>query len=96
MALKSGDSKGPQSRADCESNEEWIAQLTRLREVLILCPTDTLARGEFAMLLERLGQHEEALFNWKVILACDSNSLKAREGVARCRQQTGGGVQSNS
>ena len=50
MALKSGDSKGPQSRADCESNKESITQLTRLREVLILCPTDTLARGEFAML----------------------------------------------
>lgn len=48
-----------------------------------------VARQELAALLERLGQHEEALFNWKGVLAYDSNNLKAREGVARCRQRTG-------
>ena len=49
---------------------------------------DFSARSELAALLEKLGQLEEALFNWNAVLTCDPNSLNAREGVARCRQRT--------
>jgi hypothetical protein len=77
------------------SGDEWVARLTRLQETLTLCPADIAARGDLALLLERLGQHEEALFNWQAVLACDPNSLKAREGVARCRRRTGQPLQSN-
>lgn len=77
------------------AGEEWVARLTRLQEALTACPTDLLSRCELAAILERLEQHEEALFNWKAVLACDPNSLKAREGVARCLQRTGRPLQSN-
>ncbi|MEK7235884.1 MAG: tetratricopeptide repeat protein, partial [Nitrospirota bacterium] len=76
------------------SSEDWIARIGRLQDALSICPTDILARSELATLLEQLGQPEEALFNWNAVLACDPNSLAAREGVARCRQRTGWPLQS--
>lgn len=78
-----------------ESSDEWVVRLSRLQDALALCPTDVSARGDLAALLERLGQHEEALFNWNAVLACDPNSLRAREGVARCRQRSGRPLQSD-
>ncbi len=78
------------------AGDEWVAQLTSLQETLTLCPADIVVRVELAVLLERLGQHEEALFNWQAVLACDPNSLKAREGVARCRPRIGQPLQSNT
>ena len=71
-----------------------VARLTDLEETLTRCRTDIMAREEFATLLERLGQHGEALFNWQAVLACDANNLKARGGIARCRQRTGRPLQS--
>jgi len=71
------------------SSEEWIARIGRLQDALAVCPTDILARSEMATLFEQLGQPEEALCNWYAVMACDPNSLNAREGVARCRQRTG-------
>ncbi len=76
-------------------SEEWIARIGRLQDALTVCPTDVLARCELATLLEKLEQPEEALSHWQVVLACDPNSLNAREGVARCRQQTGRPLQSH-
>ena len=70
-------------------SEEWIARIGRLQDALAVCPTDISARSELAGLLEKLEQPEEALCNWYAVLACDPNSLNAREGVARCRQRTG-------
>ncbi|HKP01592.1 MAG TPA: hypothetical protein VJU02_08165 [Nitrospiraceae bacterium] len=67
-------------------NEEWIARVGELQEVLAVCPTDIVAESELATLLEQLGQWEQALCHWNAILACDPNSLNAREGVARCRR----------
>jgi hypothetical protein len=96
MAARTGKSTVPPSSICDPASEEWIARLTGLQETLTLCPTDILAREELAAMLERLEQHEEALFNWKAVLACDPNNLKAREGVARCRQRTGRSLQSNS
>lgn len=75
-------------------SEEWIARIGRLQDALAVCPADILARCELATLLEKLEQSEEALCNWYAVLACDPNSLKAREGVARCRQRTGRPLQS--
>lgn len=95
MAARSGKSTVPSASICDPASEEWIARLTRLQETLTLCPTDILAREELAAMLETLEQHEEALFNWKAVLACDPNSLKAREGVARCRQRTRRSLQSN-
>lgn len=95
MAARTGTSTGSPSPICDPASEEWIARLTGLQETLTLCPTDILAREELAAMLERLEQHEEALFNWKAVLACDPNSLKAREGVARCRQRTGRPLQPN-
>ncbi len=82
------------SSARHASGEEWVTRLTRLQEAVTACPTDNLSRCELAAILERLEQYEEALFNWKAVLACDSNSLKAREGEARCRQRIGRFLQS--
>ena len=76
------------------SGEDWVAQITRLQEALTAYPTDILSRCQLATILETLGQHEEALFNWNAVLARDANSLKAREGVVRCRQRTGRPLQS--
>ena len=84
-----GRTTEPQSPTPYPTIDERVARLTELEEALTLCPTDIVSREELAALLERLGQHEEALFNWKGVLACDSNNLKAREGVDRCRQRTG-------
>jgi len=75
-------------------NEEWIVRIGQLQETLAVCPSDFSARSELAALLEKLGQLEEALFNWNAVLTCDPNSLNAREGLARCRQRTGPPLQS--
>lgn len=75
-------------------SEEWIARISRLQDTLTVCPADILARCELATLLEKLEQPEEALVHWRVVLACDPNSLNAREGVARCRLQAGRPLQS--
>lgn len=71
------------------SNAAWIIRITRLQEALTVCPTDIPTRSELATLLEQLDQPEEALFHWNAVLACNPNSLKAREGMARCRRRTG-------
>ena len=65
--------------------ESWIDRAARLEKLLTICPRDILVRCDLASVLEELGQYEEALFNWKAVLAGDSNNLKAREGMARCR-----------
>jgi cytochrome c-type biogenesis protein CcmH/NrfG len=92
-------SQGPCAEPHCPvlhgSNDEWLAQLVRLQDALTLCPADMLTRCELAVMLEQLEQHEEALFHWKAVLACNPNSLTAREGVARCRRRTGQPLQSN-
>jgi hypothetical protein len=82
------------SRVPHALGEDWVARVTQLRRLLTLCPTDIVTRCDLAFLLERLEQHEEALFNWKAVLACDPNNLKAREGLVRCRQWVGRPLQS--
>lgn len=76
------------------SNEPWVARLAELQKLLTVCPADLLARCDLALLLERLDQYDEALFNWKAVLDSDPNNLKAREGMARCRNRTGRPLQS--
>ncbi|MBI5315015.1 MAG: hypothetical protein HZB34_03500 [Nitrospirae bacterium] len=85
----------PPLGADQSGSEDWLARLIRLQDALTLCPTDITSRCELAALLEALGQPEEALVNWKAVLNTDSNSLKAREGMARCHRQVGRPLQSS-
>lgn len=73
---------------------ESIPRLAELHRLLTACPGDVLARCDLALLLEQLGLHDEALFNWKAVLNFDPNNLKAREGVTRCRTRTGRPFQS--
>ncbi len=73
---------------------EWINRLAELQKRLAACPADIQTRHELASLLEDLGQHEEALDHWNAVLRTDPNNLKAREGVARCRQRSGRPLQS--
>lgn len=80
---RSGASPSPVGQAP---GEDSVARVTQLQQSLMLCPTDILTRCELAALLEHLEQHEEALFNWKAVLACDPNNLTARERLGRCRQ----------
>ena len=94
MAVKAKRSVAPPARTHHAPSKEWIARIGRLQDGLAACPADILARSELATLLEQLGQLEEALCNWNAVLACDPNSLKAREGVARCRQRSGRPLQS--
>jgi hypothetical protein len=89
MAVKAKRSVNPPALRFCAPGEKWIARIGWLQDALLVCPTDILARSELAILLEQLGQPEEALFHWNAILICEPNSLRAREGVARCRQRTG-------
>lgn len=77
------------------SNESWVDLLTELQKHLAVCPRDVPARCDLASLLEELGQHEEALFNWKAVVASDPNNLKAWEGMTRCRKRTGQTPQSH-
>ena len=67
-------------------------RLEELEQLLTVCPGDILARCDLALLMEQLGQHEEALSNWKAVLEFDPNNLKAREGVTRCRLRMGRGL----
>jgi len=69
--------------------EERRARILYLQDALAACPVDIRARYELAALLEDIGRPDEALFNWRTILASHPNSLMAREGVARCREQLG-------
>lgn len=94
MAVKVERSVEPPAILPYALGEEWIARIGRLQDTLAVCPTDISARCDLATLLEKLGQPEEALFNWNAVLGCDPNSLKAREGVARCRSQSGRPLQS--
>jgi hypothetical protein len=94
MAVNAERSVEPSALRPYAPSEEWIARIGRLQDALAVCPTDILAGCDLATLLEQLGQPEEALFNWNAVLACDPNSLKAREGVARCRQRIGRPLQS--
>ena len=73
---------------------KWTERLAELQKLLTVCPGDVLARCDMAILLEKLGLPDEALFNWKAVLDFDPNNLKAREGVNRCRSRTGRPVQS--
>lgn len=79
-----------------DTSTTWIRRIDELQYRLTVCPTDISSRCQLAMVLERLAQHEDALFNWKAVLACDPNNLNAREGVVRCRQRTGRPLQSVS
>ncbi|WP_447601776.1 hypothetical protein [Nitrospira sp. Nam80] len=74
---------------NARDTDDRIEHINRLRGSLAVCPTDILARCELAALLEEIGRHEDALFNWKMALTCDPNSLVAREGFARCRRCAG-------
>jgi hypothetical protein len=74
---------------NARDTDERSEHINRLRGSLAVCPTDILVRCELAALLEEIGQHEEALFNWRMALTCDPNSLVAREGFARCRRCAG-------
>jgi hypothetical protein len=94
MLVTAARSVEPPARTHHAPNEEWIARIGWLQDILAVCPTDISARSELAALLEKLGHLEEALFNWNAVLTCDPNSLNAREGVARCRQRTGPPLQS--
>jgi|CXWL01.1.fsa_nt_gi tetratricopeptide (TPR) repeat protein len=76
--------------------ESWIERAARLEKLLTICPRDILVRCDLASVLEELGQYEKALINWKAVLADDSNNLKAREGMARCRLRIGRPLQSNT
>lgn len=94
MAVKAERLVEPPAAMPYALSEEWIARIAQLQDTLAVCPTDISARCDLATLLEKLGQPEEALFNWNAVLGCDPNSLKAREGVARCRSQSGLPLQS--
>lgn len=94
MASKVEHSQNVPTRVDGSESASWFDRVNQLQDRLTLCPTDILTRCDLAMVLEQLAQHEEALFNWKAVLASDPNNLKAREGVSRCRQRTGRSLQS--
>ncbi|MBI5317361.1 MAG: hypothetical protein HZB34_15480 [Nitrospirae bacterium] len=85
LAIQAECSVEPSASVHHVLNEERIVRIGELQAVLAVCPIDILAASELASLLEQLGLLEEALCHWNAVLACDPNSLNAREGVARCR-----------
>ena len=95
IAVKAKRSVEPPALLPHASSEEWISRIGGLQDALAVCPANILASSELATLFEQLGQPEEALCHWNAVLACDPNSLNAREGVARCRQLSGQPLQSS-
>ena len=89
MVIKNEGARELSTLAGPQLSEDRITRVTQLQHSLTVCPADIMTRCELAALLEELEQHKEALFNWKAVLACDPNNLKAREGLARCWQQAG-------
>jgi hypothetical protein len=65
--------------------QERSRRVNWLRQTLTLCPNDSLSRQELAMLLEQLGETENAAAEWREILQRDPNNLSAWVGLARCR-----------
>lgn len=88
-AAEADDSAEERRSQESLAAEERKARILQLQDALAVCPVDILARYALATLLEENGQPDEALFNWRAILASNPNSLRAREGVVRCRQQIG-------
>lgn len=74
------------TRVQRSGTDRWIEQVMALHKSLELCPADLIARGRLAALLEELHEWDGALFQWRRILAYDSNHLDAWEGLARCRK----------
>lgn len=79
----------PNPTTQSEPAMSWMKWIDLLQARLRDCPADTMTRATFALLLEEFGKPDEALCHWNAVLVCDPNSLKAREGVARCRQRIG-------
>ena len=94
-AMSIDQTSEPISTTSPSPDEDWVVRLTRLQELLTACPSDILSRGELAIMLETMEMYEEALVNWKALVECDANHLKAREGIVRCRQKTGRHFQSS-
>jgi cytochrome c-type biogenesis protein CcmH/NrfG len=65
--------------------DDWLRRVSGLRQTLTLCPQDSESRQELAMLLEQLGEMENAASEWREILRRDPNNLAAWVGLARCR-----------
>lgn len=95
MTIKNGDAPDSKLGAVRQSTHDWLTRLKQLSDRLVYCPTDIATRCELALLLEDLGQHEEALANWKVVLTSEPNNLEAREGSTRCRRWMGRSLQSS-
>lgn len=89
MTITNRDAPESRMGASRQSSQDWLARLQQLSDTLMHCPTDIATRCELAILLEDLGQYEEALVNWKAVLISEPNNLGAREGSARCRQWMG-------
>ncbi len=94
MTIKNGDAPDSKLGAVRQSAHDWLTRLKQLSDTLVHCPADNATRCELAMLLEDLGQHEEALVNWKAVLTSEPNNLVAREGSVRCRRWLGRSLQS--
>lgn len=95
MTMSNDIGRGRTYQAGPQPGDSGIDRVTRLQNLLKACPADLLTRFELATLLEELSRYEEALINWKAVLGCDPNNLRAREGMARCRQQIGRSLQSS-
>jgi hypothetical protein len=89
MTRQQSKNEGAPEFRSSTGSEDAIARITQLQHSLRLCPTDIVTRGELAALFEHGERYEEALFNWQAVLVYDPNNLKAREGLARCRQRIG-------
>lgn len=93
MTTKDGDAYKSTLGTSCQTTQDWMARLKQLSDALVHCPTDSATRCELATLLEDVGQHEEALRNWKAVLTAEPNNLVARVGAARCRRWMGQSLQ---
>lgn len=87
--VEAGASREQRQTRESPATEERRARILYLQDTLAVCPVDIRARYELATRLENIGRSDEALFNWRAILASQPNSLMAREAVVRCRQQIG-------
>lgn len=93
MTIKNRDAPDSRSCTNHPAIQDWVARLRQLTDRLVHCPADVTTRCELAILLEDLGEYEEALVNWKAVLSSEPNNLVAREGSVRCRQWLGRSLQ---
>lgn len=68
----------PMDDPDASDVKGWVQWY---QKQITLNPRSTMARYKLGQLLARTGRYQEAISQWKAVIAIDSNHLAARQAV---------------